>query len=113
MSLTAPSSQTFPFEPQTVGRRLTLQCEVTAVRGITSEVDIVWSSGGMELARMNDVPSMPLSNSLVYRHLYNTSQPLRLNDTGTMFHCGVMINSNPAVMNNDNFTLNVNGKLIC
>ena len=112
MSLTPPSTQTFPFEPQSVGRRLRLQCEVTTVRGITSRVDIVWSSGGMELARMNNVPSVTMSNSQVYRHSINTSQPLRLTDTGTMFHCAVMINSIPAVMNNDNFTLNVTGKLI-
>ena len=112
VSLTPPSSQTFPFEPQSVGRRLRLQCEVTTVRGITSRVDIVWRSGGMELARMNNVPSVAMSNSLVYRHSINTSQPLRLADTGTMFHCAVMINSIPAVMNNDNFTLNVTGKLI-
>ena len=36
-----------------LGQSLTLQCEVTAVRGITSRVDIVWSSDGMELNRTN------------------------------------------------------------
>ena len=39
VSVTAPNTQT-------VGQSLTLQCEVTTVRGITSRVDIVWSSDG-------------------------------------------------------------------
>jgi len=29
---------------QTVGQSLTLECSVTAVRGITSRVDIVWKN---------------------------------------------------------------------
>ena len=57
--VTAPNTQT-------VSQSLTLQCEVTTVRGITSRVDIVWSSGGTELQRMNNVSSTTMDNSLVY-----------------------------------------------
>ena len=37
---------------QTVGQSLTLECTVTAVRGITSRVDIIWSRNGRELERI-------------------------------------------------------------
>ena len=110
--MTAPDSQTLPFEPQTVGRRLTLQCEVTTVRGITSRVDVVWSSGGEEVERIMGLSvSSTTANTVVYRHSYNTSEPLRLNDTGTVFQCEVMISTSPPVMDSDNFTLQVTGKL--
>ena len=47
---------------QIVGQSLTLQCEVTTVRDITSRIDIAWSSGGMELQRINGVSSLQWTN---------------------------------------------------
>ena len=55
------------------GRPLTLQCDVTTVRGITSRVDIVWSIDGVVFERMNDVSSTTMDNSLVYTHSYTIS----------------------------------------
>ena len=89
---------------QQVGSSLTLQCEVTTVRGITSRVDIVWSSGGMELERMNGVSSTTMGNSLVYRDSYTVSQ-LSTTDDGRVIQCEVVINTSPSVMATDNVTL--------
>ena len=105
VSVTAPSNQT-------VGQSLTLQCEVTTVRGITSGVDIVWRSGGTERQRMNIMPSAMMNNSLVlvYTNSYNISQ-LSTNDSGTVIQCEVaVINASPPVMASDSITLNVTGK---
>ena len=52
---------------------LILQCEVTTVRGITSRVDIVWSSGTI-FEWMNNVSSTTMGNSLVYTDYYTVSQ---------------------------------------
>ena len=100
--MTAPSNQT-------VGQSLTLQCDVTAVRGITSTVDIVWSSGGAELQRMNNVSSTMMNNSLVYTNSYTISQ-LSTDDQGTVYWCRSEINSIPVVAGNDSIALNVTGK---
>ena len=100
--MTAPNTQT-------VGHSLTLQCEVTTVRGITSRVDIVWSSGGMELERMNSVSSTTMDNSLVYTHNYTISQ-LNTTDDGRVIQCEVVINTSPPVTATDNITLNVTGE---
>ena len=99
--MTAPSNQT-------VGQSLTLQCDVTAVRGITSRVDIVWSSSGTELQRTN-VSSTMMNNSLAYTNSYTISQ-LSTNDQGTVYWCRVEINSIPVVADNDSIALNVTGK---
>ena len=99
--MTAPNTQT-------VGQSLTLQCEVTTVRGITSRVDIVWSSNGTELERMNDVSSTMMSDSLVYTDSYNISQ-LSTTDEGRVIQCEVVINASPIVMASDNITLDVTG----
>ena len=94
---------------QTVGQPLTLQCEVTTVRGITSRVDIVWSSGGTELQRMNNVSSTMMSNSLVYTNSYTISQ-LSTTDDGTMIQCEGMINVNPMVIADNVIILDVIGE---
>ena len=93
---------------QTVGQSLTLQCKVTTVRGITSRVDIVWSSGVTELQRMNDVSSTMMNNSLVCTNSYTISQ-LSTTDDGRVIQCEVVINTSPSVMTNDSITLDVTG----
>ena len=102
ISVTAPNTQT-------VGQSLTLQCEVTTVRGITSRVDIVWSSGGTELERMDGVSSTTMGNSLVYTDSYTISQ-LSTTDEDRVIQCEVVINANPSVMADDSITLDVTGE---
>ena len=96
---------------QTVGQSLTLQCEVTTVRGITSRVDIVWSSNGTELERMNNVSSTTTGNSLVYTDSYTISQLSTTND-GRVIQCEVVINTSPPVITSDSITLDVMGKSV-
>ena len=104
VTVTAPNTQT-------VGQSLTLQCEVTTVRGITSGVDIVWrnSNGGMELNSTNDVSSTTMDNSLVYTDSYTISQ-LSTTDEGRVIQCEVVINASPSVMASDSITLDVTGE---
>ena len=104
VSVTTPNTQT-------VGQSLRLQCEVTTVRGITSRVDIVWSSGGTVLQRMNDVSSTMMSNSLVYTNSYTISQ-LSTTDDSRVIQCEVVINTSPSVMASDSITLDVTGMFI-
>ena len=94
---------------QTVGQSLTLQCEVTTVRGITSRVDIVWSSDSTVLRRINDTTATTMDNSLVYTDSYNISQ-LSTTDDGRVIRCEVVINTSPSVMDSDSITLDVTGK---
>ena len=93
---------------QTVGQSLTLLCEMTTVRGITSRVDIVWSSGGSELQRMENVTSITMDNSLIYTDSYTISQ-LSTTDEGRLIQCEVVINADPPVIASDNITLDVMG----
>ena len=104
VSVTAPNTQT-------VGQSLTLQCEVTTVRGITSRVDIVWSSDGTELQRTNGTTVTTMGNSLVYTNSYTISQ-LSTTDEGRVIQCEVMINSSLPVMVNNSVTLDVMGMWI-
>ena len=102
VSATAPNTQT-------VGQPLTLQCEVTTVRGITSRVDIVWSSNDTELQRMDNVILSPINDSLVYMDTYNNPL-LNTTDDGRVIQCEVVINVSPSVTAKDNITLDVTGK---
>jgi len=101
--VTAPNTQT-------VGQPLTLKCSGTTVRGITRRVDIVWSSNGTMLERMDNVMSSEMDDSLVYIDFYNISQ-LNTSDEGRVIQCEVAIILNSAVMpsDSDTITLNVTG----
>ena len=94
---------------QTVGQSLTLQCEVTTVRGITSRVDIVWSSGGTVLRRINGTTATTMDNSLVYTDSYTISQ-LSTTDDGRVIQCEVVINTSPPIQNDDKNALDITGK---
>ena len=96
---------------QTVGQSLTLQCEVTTVRGITSRVDIVWSSDDTELQTTNNVSSTIMSNSLVYTDTYIISQ-LNTTDNDKVIECQVVINGSALIPATDNITLDVIGKVV-
>ena len=94
-----------------LGQSLTLQCEVTTVRGITSRVDIVWSDSNGELNRTNGTAASLMGDSLVYTGSYTISQ-LNESDEGRVIQCEVVINSNPLVMADNNVTLDVMGMYI-
>ena len=94
---------------QTVGQSLTLQCEVTTAIGIDVRVDIVWSSGGMELERIIASISTIMGNSLVHTESFMFSE-LSTSDEDRIIQCTVVIYSNPLLMATNNVTLNVTGE---
>ena len=104
----SPAVRATALDTQAVGQSLTLQCEVTTVRGITSRVDIVWRNG-TELRRMNNVSSTTMDNSLVYTDTYTISQ-LNTTDDDRVIQCEVVINASPPVMASDSITLDVIGE---
>ena len=98
--------------PQTVGQQLTLECDVTTVRGITSRVDIVWSSNGVELERTEAVNNSITTNySVLYTEFYVIPQLSTL-DEGRTITCDVFINAMSPVIATDSVILNVTGKCI-
>jgi len=102
VTVTAPNTQI-------VGQLLMLECTVITVRGITSTVDIIWSSDGTELKRMEGViVSSTTDNSVMYTDTYNISQ-LSTTDDGREYQCEGVINTSPLVMANDSVTLDVMG----
>ena len=92
---------------QIVGQSLMLQCEVTVMRNINGNVDIVWSSDGVVLRRINVTTATTMDNSLVYTDSYNISQ-LSTNHDGRVIECEV-INTHALFTASDGITLNVTG----
>ena len=105
ISISAPNTQI-------VGQSLTLECSVTTVRGITSRVDIVWSSDHSALLEMienlNLTVRTPSSTSLTIT--YNIPQ-LSTEDENRLYQCEMVINTDPLVVAVSNITLNVTGKI--
>jgi len=107
VSLTAPSTQT-------VGQSLTLQCNGTTVRGITSEVDIVWRNGNTVLRRIDNMTLTTMENSLVYNDSYTILQ-LSTTDDGDMYECRLVVRERGQerdiqVRATDTVTLDVTGE---
>ena len=93
-----------------VGQPLTLECIATTVRGINSQVDIVWTNvnNGTEVGRTDNVNSSMTNISIVYRDYFNISQLTSI-DSGVEYECKVIIiNANLSVT--DSFTLDLIGK---
>ena len=95
------------------GEAATLECNVTAVRGITSGVDIIWKNK-LNLAmmrRVEDVTANIVDNSAVYTDQLVTP-PLSVNDSGRVYYCEVSINSTFKITSFDSFALNFIGKYV-
>lgn len=106
VSLTTTSSHT-------LGRRLTLQCNANAVRGITvSSVNVVWRRNSTELTTRTGLTATSTATATMYRDSYTTIETLRINDTGTVFQCEVTINRTSQPQSaSDSITLEVIRKL--
>ena len=103
VTVTAPNTQI-------VGQSLSLECSVTAVRGITSRVDIVWSRDGTEVGRVEGIiGSFTTENSVVYTDTYTILQ-LSTTDDGREYQCEVVINTSPPVMVTSSVALDVMGE---
>ena len=103
MTINAPSNQT-------VGQSLTLESSITTVRGITSRVDIVWSSNGEELRRIQEVNKSLTSN---YTELFEDNYNIPLlstTDYDRVIQCKVVIMTNPSKTAVDSVTLDIAGK---
>ena len=111
LSSIVPTPSVAVADPNTqlVGQSLTLQCVVTTVRGITSTVDIVWSSDGTVVQRMDSVTLSMMDDSLTYTDSYTISQ-LSLAYDDRVIQCQVVINASPPVMAIDSITLDVIGE---
>ena len=102
MNLTAP-------ETQLVGESLMLECSVTTVEGISSTIDIVWSSDNIILAVTENVNiNFTDNNSAVYVDNYEISQVITA-DEGRVYQCRITINQNPPLISESFVTLDVTG----
>ena len=76
------------------GKAATLECNAIAVRGITSRVDIIWTTGSRVVRRVEGVAASIGNNSqsVVYTDQFITP-PLSANDDGRVYQCQVVINA--------------------
>ena len=97
---------------QMVGQALMLKCDVTTVRGITSRVDIIWSSNGVELNFIEGVNISSVTNdSVLFTNAYVISQ-LSTADENREYQCQVSIDTESPALTTDVVILNVIGKHI-
>ena len=94
---------------QTVGHQLTLKCSVTTVRGITSRVNTMWSSNGLDLETIEANISSITNDSVEYTAYYTIVQ-LNETDDSRVYQCKVEINGSLLVTANSNITLNTSSK---
>ena len=102
VNLTAP-------EIQLVGESLILQCSVNTVVGISSSIDVTWSSNNVILAVHENVnTSFAETNSIVYVDFYEIPQ-VTTADEGRIYQCQIRINQNPPLISDSFITLDVTG----
>ena len=93
----------------TFNQPLILQCTATIVRGITSRVDIIWTTGDTQVRRVNNVTASSNINSA---SLYNDSfiiPSLNISDIGSVYQCEVLINSILPTASKSSYTIPILG----
>ena len=95
--------------PLTVGQSLTLYCNGTTVRGITSDVDIVWRRNNTMVNITRVTATNIMDNLWMYKDLYIISQ-LNTSDNKAVYKCSIVVRTYPQVTATDAATLNVTGK---
>ena len=112
ITVPTPSINVNILNNQLVGQSLTLESTVTTVRGITSRVDIVWSSNGLMLKLTEGFNHTSTSNnSVIYTDIYTIPQ-LNTSDEGRNIQCDTFINAVSTITASDGVTLNVTGKYL-
>ena len=92
------------MENLTVGDPLTLDCTVTAVRGISSSVDIIWTTGGRVVRRVDNITADVKDDNAIYSDSFEISS-LSAIDNGREYQCTVVINASQPVNGSDQITL--------
>ena len=103
VTVTAPNTQT-------VGQPLTLTCNAMTVRGITSQMELIWTRDRMNLRTIIISPTTN-DNATVYSDSY-TIPLLNVDDDGRDYQCGLTILTSPSINVNHTITLNVAGMYI-
>ena len=97
-------------EDQIVGQSLILRCDIATVRGVTSRVNIIWSSDGSELQRTEGInASLIANNSVLYSDSYFIVQ-LNTTDEDRTYWCIAVITTLSPILATDKVVLNINGK---
>ena len=93
----------------TIHQPLILQCNATIVRGNTSTVDIIWTTGDTQVRRVNNVTASGNINST---SVYNDSfiiPSLNISDIGSVYQCKVLFNSISPTTNRANLIIPIPG----
>ena len=92
-----------------IGDPLTLNCSVIAVRDISSSVDIIWTTEGRVVKRVDNITAAIENDNAVYTDSYKISS-LSAIDNGRKYQCTVVINARQPVYSSDQITLIFPGK---
>ena len=92
-----------------IGDPLILNCTATAVRGISNSVNIIWTTGGIELRRVDNITAEIVNNAAIYTDTFEISL-LSVFDNGREYRCAVMINATQLIYSSDQFEINFPGK---
>ena len=100
-----------PHDVQTVGQSLLLECIVTTVRGITSAMDITWSSDGVVF---NIERNVSINHTTLYTASYTSTYiipQLSTLDDDRVYNCEVVINTTPSVTATGRIEIDVIGNI--
>ena len=83
---------------------------MTTVRGISSRVDIIWSSNGVEIKKIIGASiSSSINSSILYKDIYNISL-LTTAEESKAYQCEGVINATPNLTTESSILLDVTGK---
>ena len=96
----------------TIGDSLTLDCSFTTVRGISSSVNFIWTTGGIEVRRVDNITANIENDTAIYTDSFEIPS-LSAIDNGREYQCTVMINATQPVYGYNYFIVVFPGEYKC
>ena len=91
--------------------KVTLKCIITAARGISSAVEIIWTNNteGRVVRRIDNITADIENDSAIYTDSFEISS-LSAIDNRRQYQCTVVINASQPIYNSDQILLILSGK---
>jgi len=91
----------------TIGEPFSLECNITVIKGIIGNVDVLWTANGTAIRRVNNVVGHTIgSQEMLHSDVYEISK-LQPSDNNTIYRCEAIIRTNEPLNGSDNITLTI------
>ena len=91
----------------TVGEPFSLECNITVIKGIIGDLDVIWTANGRAIKRVDNVVGHTIDlQEMLHSDVYEISK-LQPCDNNTIYRCEAIIKTNAPLNGSDSVALTI------